>query len=154
MIAVLGRLVVSPGSTEGRTSVSWVLWMSDELGELLAIARRAATIAGEAIMPLYEAGIVAELKEDRTPVTVADRSAELAMREFLERECPGHGVLGEEFGETLGDGRHRWVLDPIDGTASFIRHVPLFGTLVGLERDGEPVVGVIACHAAGETVTC
>ena len=55
------------------------------------------------------------------------------MRAFLERECPGHGILGEEFGETPGDGRHRWVLDPIDGTKSFIHHVPLFGTLIALE---------------------
>lgn len=119
--------------------------------ELLAIALRANEIAGEVIMPLYRAGIVAELKADQTPVTEADRNAELAIREFLARECPGHGVVGEEFGETPGDGRHRWILDPIDGTASFIRHVPLFGTLIALERDGQPVVGVIGCHAAGET---
>ena len=123
-----------------------------ELGELLGIARRAAEIARDVIMPLYESGTAVELKEDRTPVTAADRGAEEAIREFLLRECPGHGVLGEEFGETPGDGRHRWILDPIDGTKSFIHHVPLFGTLIALERDGAPVVGVIACHAAGETV--
>ncbi|MBE7519716.1 MAG: histidinol phosphate phosphatase [Thermoflexaceae bacterium] len=122
-----------------------------ELAILLEIARRAAAIAGEVIMPLYTAGIPVELKADRTPVTEADRRAEMAIREFLQRECPGHGVLGEEFGETTGDGRHRWILDPIDGTKSFIHHVPLFGTLVALEVDGEPIVGVIACHAAGET---
>ena len=105
----------------------------------------------DVIMPLYESGTSVELKEDRTPVTAADRGAEEAIREFLLRECPGHGVLGEEFGETFGDGRHRWILDPIDGTKSFIHHVPLFGTLIALERDGIPVVGVIACHAVGET---
>lgn len=127
--------------------------MSDELGELLEVARRAAVIAGEVIMPLYRAGIVAELKVDKTPVTEADKQAELAMREFLAREYPGHGILGEEFGEQRGDGRYRWILDPIDGTKSFVHHVPLFGTLVALERDGEPVVGVIACHAVGETVS-
>jgi len=122
-----------------------------ELAELLRIAREAARLAGATIMPLYDAGLTVELKADRTPVTQADRQAEEVMREFLQRECPGHGILGEEFGETAGDGRHRWILDPIDGTKSFIHHVPLFGTLVALERDGEPVVGVIACHAAGET---
>lgn len=122
-----------------------------ELSELLAVARRAAEIAGEVIMPLYQAGISVELKADRTPVTAADRGAEEAIRAFLERECPAHGILGEEFGEKPGDGRHRWILDPIDGTKSFIHHVPLFGTLVALERDGKPVAGVIACHAAGET---
>lgn len=125
----------------------------DELADLLEIGRRAAVIAGEVIMPLYRAGVVAELKADRTPVTEADRSAELALRDFLSRECPSHGILGEEFGETEGDGRHRWILDPIDGTKSFIHHVPLFGTLIALERDGAPVVGVIACHAVGETVS-
>lgn len=124
-----------------------------ELSELLEIARRAAVVAGDVIMPLYNAGTSVELKADRTPVTVADRSAELAIREFLGRECPTHGILGEEFPETPGDGRHRWILDPIDGTKSFIHHVPLFGTLIALERDGVPVVGVIACHAAGETAS-
>lgn len=124
-----------------------------ELSELLDIARRAAVVAGEVIMPLYNAGTSVELKADRTPVTIADKNAELAMREFLARECPAHGVLGEEFPETSGDGRHRWILDPIDGTKSFIHHVPLFGTLIALERDGVPVVGVIACHAVGETAS-
>lgn len=125
---------------------------SADLEELLAIAREAARIAGETIMPLYNAGISVELKADRTPVTIADRRAEEAIRNFLANECPTHGVLGEEFPETPGDGRYRWILDPIDGTKSFIHHVPLFGTLVALEEDGVPVVGVIACHAAGETV--
>lgn len=124
-----------------------------ELEELLAIAKRAATVARDVIMPLWDRDLTVELKDDRTPVTAADRGAEEAMRAFLERECPGHGILGEEFGETPGDGRHRWILDPIDGTKSFIHHVPLFGTLIALERDGEPVVGVIACHAAGETAS-
>ena len=124
-----------------------------ELTDLLDIARRAAVVAGDVIMPLYNAGTSVELKADKTPVTIADKNAELAMREFLSRECPSHGILGEEFPETPGDGRHRWILDPIDGTKSFIHHVPLFGTLVALERDGVPVVGVIACHAVGETVS-
>jgi histidinol-phosphatase len=121
------------------------------LPDLLAIAREAAAVAGRVIMPLYESGITVELKADNTPVTAADRGAEEAVRRFLEREVPGHGILGEEFGETPGDGRHRWILDPIDGTKSFIHRVPLFGTLIALEQDGQPVIGVIACHAAGET---
>lgn len=122
-----------------------------ELAELLTIARRAAALAGEVVMPLYNTGIAVELKADRTPVTEADRRAERALREFFQRECPGHGILGEEYGEIPGDRRHRWIIDPIDGTKSFIHHVPLFGTLVALERDGEPVIGVIACHALEET---
>lgn len=124
-----------------------------ELGELLNIARRASDVARGVIMPLYESTLAVELKADRTPVTVADRGAEEAIRAFLQRECPSHAILGEEFGETPGDGRYRWILDPIDGTKSFIHHVPLWGTLIALERDGSPVVGVIACHAAGETAS-
>jgi histidinol phosphatase-like enzyme (inositol monophosphatase family) len=127
--------------------------MTDDVAELCRIAEQAAAIAGQAIMPLYESSIAVELKADRTPVTVADRRAEEVMREFLRKECPGHAILGEEFGETPGHGTYRWVLDPIDGTKSFIHRVPLFGTLVALERDGAPIVGVIACHAAGEVIS-
>ncbi len=127
--------------------------MPDDLDELLRIARQAAAIAGEVIMPLYESGLAVELKADRTPVTVADRRAEERVRGFLEQECPRHGIVGEELGERSGDGRYRWILDPIDGTKSFIHHVPLFGTLVALEEDGVPVIGVIACHAVGETIS-
>jgi histidinol-phosphatase len=123
-----------------------------DLTDLLAIALRANQIAADVIMPLYRSGVVAELKADRTPVTQADKNAELAIREFLAREVPTHGIIGEEFGESPGDGRHRWILDPIDGTKSFVHHVPLFGTLVALELDGSPALGVIGCHAAGETV--
>ncbi|MCZ2111390.1 MAG: histidinol phosphate phosphatase [Dehalococcoidia bacterium] len=126
--------------------------MVSENAELLAIALRGAEIARDVVMPLYESALTVELKADRTPVTIADKRAEEAIRAFLQRECPAHGILGEEFGEAPGDGRHRWILDPIDGTKSYIHHVPLFGTLIALERDGEPVVGVIACHAIGETV--
>lgn len=125
--------------------------MDRELEELTGVARRAAEVAGEIVMPLYNERLTVELKADGTPVTVADRRAEAAMRELFARETPSFGVLGEEAGESPGDGRHRWVIDPIDGTKSFIHHVPLFGTLVALERDGEPVVGVVACPAVGET---
>ena len=125
--------------------------MDPELEELTGVARRAAEVAGEIVMPLYDQRLTVELKADGTPVTEADRRAETAMRELFARETPGFGVLGEEQGESPGDGRHRWVIDPIDGTKSFIHHVPLFGTLVALERDGDPVVGVVACPAVGET---
>ena len=125
--------------------------MDPQLDELTGLARRAAALAGEIVMPLFEQRLTVELKADGTPVTEADRRAEEAMRELFARETPAFGVLGEEHGETPGEGRYRWVIDPIDGTKSYIHHVPLFGTLVALERDGEPVVGVVACHAVGET---
>lgn len=124
-----------------------------DLADLLAIARRAAELAGEVIMPIYREGFATELKADGTPVTIADRRAEEVMREFIARECPDHAILGEEFGESAGSGRYRWLLDPIDGTKSFVHRVPLFGTLVAVELEETPVVGVIACHAAGETVS-
>ena len=125
---------------------------TSDLRELLRIAREAARVAAEVILPLYRSGIAVELKADRTPVTLADRRAEEAMREWFARETPTFGIVGEEHGETAGDGRHRWIVDPIDGTKSFVHGVPLWGTLVALERDGVPVLGVISCPAAGETV--
>lgn len=125
--------------------------MGNELVELTSIARRAASIAGEVVMPFYEQHLTVELKADGTPVTVADLRAEEAMRELFARETPSFAVLGEEQGESEGDGQYRWVIDPIDGTKSFIHHVPLFGTLVALEQDGKPIIGVVACHAVFET---
>jgi histidinol phosphatase-like enzyme (inositol monophosphatase family) len=127
--------------------------MADDLHELLSLAEQAARIAGDVVMPLFEGDFSVDLKADGTPVTNADRGAEEAMRAFIERECPAHGILGEEFGEKAGSAPYRWVLDPIDGTKSFVHRVPLFGTLIAIERDGEPVVGLIACHAARETIS-
>ncbi len=120
----------------------------EELRELLAIGLRAADVARDVVMPLFESDIGSELKADGTPVTAADRDAEEAIRRFIERECPGHGVLGEEFGESPSSGPYRWVVDPIDGTKAFVHRVPLFGTLIALEYQGAPVAGIIACHAA------
>ncbi|HCV00100.1 MAG: histidinol phosphate phosphatase [Dehalococcoidia bacterium] len=125
--------------------------MANELKELTSIARRAASIAGEVVMPFFEEPLTIELKADGTPVTVADLRAEEAMRELFARETPSFAVLGEEQGESESDGQYRWVIDPIDGTKSFIHRVPLFGTLVALEKDGKPVIGVVACHAVSET---
>src|SRR6185437_10801085 len=104
-------MITSPASTAARRAIARNS-CSSELQEFLTIARRAAVLAGEVIMPLYESDLTVELKADRTPVTVADRGAEEAIRRFLETECPGHGILGEEFGETHGRGRYRWILDP------------------------------------------
>lgn len=126
--------------------------MTQDLQELANIALEASRIAGEIIMPLYNSGVSVELKADRTPVTIADRNAEEAIRSFLQHELPDDGILGEEFGAVEGKNGNRWILDPIDGTKSFIHHVPLFGTLIALEQDGLPTIGVIACHAVGETV--
>ena len=93
-----------------------------------------------------------EYKADRSPVTAADRGAEEILRLRIERAYPGHGILGEEFGEKKGVEPARWILDPIDGTFSFISGVPLYTNLVGLEWQGEMVLGVINAPALGEIV--
>ncbi len=123
-----------------------------ELRELRELALRAAGIARGIVLDLYARGSETFWKADGTPVTEADRQAELALREFFSKETPDFGFLGEEFGEVPGRSPYRWVVDPIDGTKSFIHRVPLFGSLVGLEHGDEPLVGVIACHGVDEVV--
>lgn len=92
-----------------------------------------------------------ERKADLSPVTRADRAIEREMKAVLERMCPDHGVFGEEFGSSRVDARHLWVLDPIDGTRSFIAGVPLFGTLIARLQEGVPLLGVIDMPMLGET---
>ncbi len=107
-------------------------------------------MAGAVIRRWFRAGIAAELKSDESPVTVADREAEAAMRAVLARRFPDHSILGEEGGEERAGARYRWVLDPIDGTRAFITGRPTFGTLIAL-LDGEtPVIGLIDQPITGE----
>ena len=114
-----------------------------ELDRFLAAAEAAADVAGAVIRPFFRAGFAIDTKSDRSPVTIADRSAEQAMRAVLAERFPDHGVLGEEFGLDRPDARLRWVLDPIDGTRAFVSGRPTFGTLIAL-LDGEtPILGVI-----------
>jgi len=122
--------------------------LSSELDLALALAH-----AAEAeILPRFRTVSVAR-KPDGTEVTEADREAERVMREQLADDRPDHAVLGEEFGRSgRDDARYCWVLDPVDGTAGFTIGVPLFGTLVALLEEGEPVVGVIHFPAIDETV--
>jgi histidinol-phosphatase len=88
-----------------------------------------------------------ESKPDLTPVTEADRAAESVLRARIEAERPGDGIVGEEYGETEGTRDRRWILDPIDGTKSFVRGIPAWGTLIALESEGEVVVGVVSAPA-------
>ena len=120
-----------------------------ELDRALAAATEAARAAGEVALKYYRTGFDVTLKADATPVTQADRGAEQAIREVLGRAFPAVGFLGEEFG-AVGDQRRRWIIDPIDGTKNFIRRVPVWATLIGLEEDGEVTVGVIYNPATGE----
>lgn len=109
----------------------------------IELAQRLADAAGEAIRPFYRNAFDQESKDDSSPVTEADRAAEAAMRTIIEAERPDDGIIGEEYG-TINEGASRqWVLDPIDGTVSFIAGRPIFGTLVSLMQEGFPLIGVI-----------
>ncbi len=100
--------------------------------------------SGAFIRPLYgNPSLAVETKGDLSPVTAADRGAEELMRELIARKYPSHGIIGEEFGTERGDAEFVWVLDPIDGTKSFITGVPLWGTLIALLHHGHPVLGCI-----------
>ena len=114
-----------------------------ELDAFLALAVRLADAAGEAIRPYFRKPLAVVDKPDLTPVTAADRAAEETMRALIEAQFPDHGIIGEELGRVREDAEFVWVLDPIDGTKSFISGVPLFGTLIALTRDRCPILGVI-----------
>ncbi|MDE2006683.1 MAG: histidinol-phosphatase [Rhodospirillales bacterium] len=116
----------------------------------VAAAEAAADVAGAAIRPLFRSDLAAEHKQDLSPVTIADRAAEQAMRAVLAARFPAHGIAGEEFGTDRPEARLRWVLDPIDGTRAFITGRPIFGTLIALLDDGVPVLGVIDQPVTGE----
>jgi len=116
----------------------------------IALAHRLAAAARAAIRPHFRTPVAAERKGDATPVTIADRDAEQAMRRILTAEVPQDGVHGEEFGATAGRSGRQWVLDPIDGTKAFLAGRPIFGTLIGLLVDGFPVLGVIDQPILGE----
>jgi histidinol-phosphatase len=122
------------------------------LADLLDVAREAAWAGGRRTLAYFNAGVAVELKADLTPVTVADREAEATMRKIIARSFPDHAILGEEEGETAGTAPYRWIIDPLDGTKSFVHGVPLYGTLVGVEAHGEPVVGVIYLPVLDELV--
>ena len=119
---------------------------------LMSFAHDLARRAGEVTLRHFGHALAAETKADGTPVTRADREVEMLLREEIGRRYPNHSILGEEFGEEAGDEPFRWILDPIDGTRSFMKGVPLYAVLIGVESEGDPVVGVVHLPALGETV--
>ena len=121
-----------------------------KLDDDIALALRLADAAGAAIAPYFRSGVASERKDDASPVTLADRAAEEAMRRILKAERPQDTVIGEEFGTTTGTTNRSWVLDPIDGTSGFLAGRAMFGTLIALVVDGWPVMGVIDQPIAGE----
>lgn len=116
----------------------------------LALAQRLADAAGAAIRPYFRGGFAHEAKADASPVTEADRAAETAMRRILDAEAPRDGIIGEEYGASRPGATRQWVLDPIDGTTSFMAGRATFGTLIALLVDGWPVLGVIDQPIANE----
>jgi histidinol phosphatase-like enzyme (inositol monophosphatase family) len=125
----------------------------DALAARLQWALRAARDAGRLTLEHFQrADLEVEHKADESPVTVADRAAEQLLRETIAAEFPGDAILGEEFPEKPGDSGFRWILDPIDGTKSFISGVPLYANLIGVESGGRSVVGVINIPALEERV--
>ncbi|HWB45518.1 MAG TPA: histidinol-phosphatase [Hyphomicrobiaceae bacterium] len=113
---------------------------------LVGFAHRLADASAEAITPFFRTSLTVQNKSAAgayDPVTEADRQAEDAMRALIMANYPGHGIVGEEGGETPGEGRYRWMIDPIDGTRAFIMGSPLWGTLIGLIEDGKPILGVM-----------
>ncbi|PNW70525.1 hypothetical protein CHLRE_17g723550v5 [Chlamydomonas reinhardtii] len=110
------------------------------------LAHSLADAAAQVTRKYFRTSFDVECKSDDSPVTIADKQAEVAMREIIERTVPEHGIFGEEHGLKWGSGagsKYMWVLDPIDGTKSFITGKPLFGTLISLVYEGSPILGII-----------
>lgn len=116
----------------------------------IELAGRLADAAGNAIRPFFRSAFEYEAKGDASPVTEADRAAEAAIRAIIDAECPHDAIVGEEYGEKTGTSGRTWVLDPIDGTVSFMAGRPIFGTLIALLEDGWPVLGIIDQCISGE----
>ncbi len=124
--------------------------MSAEASRLLEAVEQLARIAGDVALAHFRRGVTVEVKANGSPVTIADRGAEQAAREWIASRFPGDGILGEEFGVVNPDAVRRWILDPIDGTQTFIRGVPLWGTLVAVCENEHVLAGAAYFPAVGE----
>ena len=124
--------------------------MKNDLISLAEVASALADVSGSILRKYFRAPLTVDLKGDESPVTIADRSAEAAITQRIEKIFPEHGIIGEEFGSVREDASHVWVLDPIDGTQSFITGMPIFGTLIALVVEGIPKIGVIDQPIIGE----
>lgn len=117
--------------------------MTSVSDELMAFAGTLADTARDVVRPYFRTRLAIVDKADDSPVTIADRGAEEAMRKLIEMTYPDHGICGEEYGVVRADAQYVWVLDPIDGTKSFVSGLPVFGTLIALAEQGNPILGVI-----------
>ncbi len=123
-----------------------------ELRALLDFAVRLAREAGDIVNRHFKGSLTVDRKADNSLVTIADREAESHLRAAIEQAFPDDGILGEEEVEKIGSSERRWIIDPLDGTYSFVHGVPLYGVLIGLEVDGEPSLGVVNLPALDEIV--
>ena len=125
---------------------------ASEIEDLTHFALELAAASAKIILPQFRKNITIDNKLDAgwDPVTEADRSAERVIREMIEQRFPNHGIIGEEFGNKSGTSTYSWVLDPIDGTRSFVIGMPIWATLIGLYRDGQPLLGVMNQPFVGE----
>ncbi len=114
-----------------------------ELDELKSFCKQLADESGKIIRGYWRHDVAVETKKDLSPVTIADKKSEELMRRLIMKNFPSHGILGEEFGEHNPGAEYQWVLDPIDGTKSFVCGTVTFGTLIALMKNGEPILGVI-----------
>jgi inositol-phosphate phosphatase/L-galactose 1-phosphate phosphatase/histidinol-phosphatase len=117
--------------------------MDAQLDEFVSFACGLADESGPIARRYFQARVAVDQKSDGTPVTIADRAVETAIRRRIAAAYPAHGIVGEEFGATDHDADYVWVVDPIDGTAAFVTGIPLFGTLIALAYRGAPILGVI-----------
>ncbi len=122
------------------------------LNDMLSVAIEAAYLGGRRTLAYFNTGVPVERKSDSTPVTRADRECEELIRQTIARYYPSHSLVGEEWGTTSGDPAYKWIIDPIDGTKTFIHGVPLYGVLIGVEVAGVPSVGVAYMPALDELV--
>jgi histidinol phosphatase-like enzyme (inositol monophosphatase family) len=126
--------------------------VTESLESLMQAVAELARVAGDAALRHYRTPLAVEAKDDGSPVTIADREAERVARAWIERRFPADGIVGEELGVSRPQARRRWILDPIDGTKSFVRGVPLWGTLVAVAEGDEVLAGAAYFPAVGEIV--
>lgn len=113
-------------------------------------AIEAVQTAGQIALQYFQSTFEVEWKQDESPVTVADREAEQVIRDTISKHFPDDGFLGEEHGEAPSNSGYRWIIDPIDGTRNFVRRIPLWGTLVGLEYQNDQIAGIVGVPALGD----
>lgn len=127
--------------------------MTDSLQTYLDFANETAYLAGRLTLGYFQSNLAVDTKSDGSVVTAADRGAESLIRERIQRYFPAHALLGEEFGEIESQSPYRWIIDPIDGTRSFVHGVPIYAVLIGLEIESRVEVGVAHFPAIQETVS-